>query len=126
MKRTAAAVFLLAAAIAVSAWSGYIFKREMNGLLYSVEEIIDCAETYSDTALNKKTEDLLAQWEKSSVILHSLVMHEGMDELEEDITALPMIIEHSDRDEFKNKCIEAINQIMNLLNAEKIKIENIF
>lgn len=97
----------------------------MNALLHSVEEIIDCAETESDTILNKKTGDLLRQWEKSSVILHSLVMHEGMDELEEDITSLPMILEHSDRDEFKIKCIEAINQITNLLNAEKVRIENI-
>lgn len=125
MKRTAAAVFLLAVAVLISVWSGHIFKREMNALLHSVEEIIDCAETDSDIILNKKTEDLLRQWEKSSVILHSLVMHEGMDELEEDITALPMIIEHSDREEFKIKCIEAINQITNLLNAEKVKIENI-
>lgn len=125
MKRTAAAIFLLTAAVAISAWSGFIFKREMKALLRSVEEIIDCAETDSDSVLNKKTGDLLRQWEKSSVILHSLVMHEGMDELEEDITSLPMLIEHSDREEFKIKCIEAINQIMNLLNAEKINIENI-
>lgn len=125
MKRTAVAVFLLATAIFLSVWSGHVFKREMNGLLYSVEEIIDSAETDPDEILNKKTEDLLRQWEKSSVILHSLVMHEGMDELEENITALPMILEHADRDEFKNKCIEAINRIMNLLNAEKINIENV-
>ena len=125
MKRTAVAVFLLAAAVALSAWSGHLFRREMNALLQSVEEIVDCAETEPDEALNKKTGDLLRQWEKSSVILHSLVMHEGMDELEEDITSLPMIIEHSDREEFKIKCIEAINQIKNLLNAEKINIENI-
>ena len=97
----------------------------MSSLLYSVEEIIDCAETENDLILNKKTGDLLRKWEKSSVILHSIVMHEGMDVLEENITALPIIIEHSDREEFKLKCIEAINQIENLLNAEKISIENI-
>lgn len=125
MKRTAAAVFLLAAAVALSAWSGHLFRREMNALLHSVEEIVDCAETDSDETLNKKTGDLLRQWEKSSVILHSLVMHEGMDELEEDITSLPMMIEHSDREELKLRCIEAINQITNLLNAEKVRIENV-
>ncbi|MBQ2904339.1 MAG: DUF4363 family protein [Clostridia bacterium] len=125
MKRTAAAVILLAFAVFLSLWSGYVFRREMSSLLYSVEEIIDCAETENDLILNKKTGDLLRKWEKSSVILHSIVMHEGMDVLEENITALPIIIEHSDREEFKLKCIEAINQIENLLNAEKISIENI-
>ena len=126
MKRVAAAVLLLSTAVLLAVWSGNIFKSHMNTLLYSLEEITDCAETCSDEELSKKTEDLLRQWKKSSVILHSLVMHEGMDELEEDIIALPMIIEHSDRDEFKIKCIEAVNRIKNLLNAEKIKIENIF
>ena len=125
MKRTAAAVFLLTFAVLLSLWSGSIFRREMNALLYSIEEIIDASETDSDESLSKKAENLLTQWQKSSIILHSLVMHEGMDELEEDITALPLIIEHSDRDEFRMKCIEAINQIENLLNAEEIKIENI-
>lgn len=116
---------LLAAAVLISALSGHAFRMHMNGLLYSLKEIISCVETGSDSALKDKTEDLLRQWEKSSKILHSLVMHEGIDELEEDITSLPLIIEHSDREEFKSKCIEAINQIMNLLNAEKINIENI-
>ena len=125
MKRTAAAVILLSFAVFLSLWSGYVFRREMSSLLYSVEEIIDCAETEPDIILIKKTGDLLRKWEKSSVILHSLVMHEGIDELEENITALPIIIEHSDREEFKKKCIEAISRIENLLNAEKVRTENI-
>ena len=97
----------------------------MNGLLYSLHELVDYAENDSDSALSEKTDDLLLQWNKSSGTLHSLVMHEGMDDLEEDITALPHIIEHSDRDEFKRKCIEAINRIENLLNAEKLNFENV-
>lgn len=125
MKRALTAFFILTVAILLSIWSSHIFKREMGGLLYSINEIIDNVDTDSDEALRKRTDLLLAEWKKSSVFLHSLVMHDGMDELEENITALPMIIEHSERDEFKKKCIEAVNQIENLMNAEKIKIENI-
>ena len=125
MKRVAAAVFLLSAAVALSAWAGYVFKSEMNGLLSSLNSLIDTAQTDSDDELVKKTDEILVQWEKSSGILHSLVMHEGMDDVEENITALPLILEHSDREEFKSKCIEAVNQIKNLLNAEKLNLENI-
>lgn len=125
MKRVAAAVFLLSAAVALSAWTGHIFKSEMNGLLSSLNSLVDTAQTDSDDELIKKTDEILVQWEKSSGILHSLVMHDGMDDVEENITALPLILEHSDRDEFKNKCIEAMNQIKNLLNAEKLNLENI-
>lgn len=125
MKRALTAFFLIAIAIFLSIWSSHIFKREMDGLLYSINEIINNVDTDSDEALHERTDFLIAKWKKSSVFLHSIVMHDGMDELEENITALPMMIEHSNRDEFKKKCIEAVNQIKNLMNTEKIKIENI-
>lgn len=125
MKRVIAAVLLLGCAVGISFWTGHIFKTEMNGLLSSLNVIIDSAETDTDEVLTEKTEVLLLRWYNTSEILHSLVMHEGMDDVEENITALPLILEHSDREEFKSKCIEAINQIENLLNAEKLSFENI-
>ncbi|MBQ2848660.1 MAG: DUF4363 family protein [Clostridia bacterium] len=126
MKRVAAAVFLIVTAVSLSVWSSFVFNAEMDSLLRTIDGLIDFSESCSSEELEEKTEILLAEWEKSSKLLHSLVMHEGMDMLEEDITSLPLIIEHSDREEFKKKCIEAINQIENLINAEKINIENIF
>ncbi len=125
MKRVIAAVLLLSCAAGISFWTGHVFKTEMNRLLSSLNVIIDSAETDTEEVLTEKTEALLLQWHKSSGVLHSLVMHEGMDNVEENITALPLILEHSDREEFKSKCIEAINQIENLLNAEKLSFENI-
>ncbi len=125
MRRVVAAILLLSTAVAVSGWAGQIFKTEMNRLLSSLNSLVDTAQTGSEDELAKKTDEVLIQWENSSKILHSLVMHEGMDNVEENITALPLILEHSDRDEFKSKCIEAINQIENLLNAEKLSFENI-
>lgn len=125
MKRVIAAVLLLGVAVGVSVWTNYVFESKMNSLASMLDIIIDCTETADDHELIEKTEKLIAQWHESSGILHSLVMHEGMDDVEENITALPHILEHSDREEFRNKCIEAINQIENLLNSEKLKLENI-
>lgn len=125
MKRVAVAIVLLSVAVIASIWAGVIFKSEMNALLQSLQSVVDSAESDSDEAVLKKTEELLALWNKSSGILHSLVMHEGMDDVEENITALPLLLEHSDREEFKIKCIEAINRIENLINAEKLNLENI-
>lgn len=125
MIRTVAAILLLSSAVFLSTWSCYTLNKELNTLLYSVEETLYTAETKNDSSLKIRTEKLLGQWQKSSVILHSLSMHEGIDELEECIIALPLIIEHHNRDEFKSECIEAINRIKNLLNSEKIRIENI-
>lgn len=125
MKRVAAAVLLLASAISVAAWSGYVFRKEMSSLSDSLNELISCSESCSDSELSEKTDELLARWTASSRLLHSLVIHEGMDELERNITALPLIIEHSEREEFRLKCIEAVNQIKSLTLAEKLSLENI-
>ena len=48
-----------------------------------------------------------------------------MDELEKSITSLPLLIEHSDREEFRNECIRAVNQINNLIDSERLNIGNV-
>ena len=116
---------MLTAAVIISVSAGAIFNSKMNVLMQSLSDVVDSAESDSDEVLSEKTDELIMLWKESSGIMHSLVMHEGMDDIEENITALPLILEHSDREEFKSKCIEAINQIENLINAEKLKLENI-
>lgn len=126
MKRVVAAFFLLAASVFIALWSGNVFRAELNSLTSSLNRLIDISETASDEILKEETDNVMAEWEKASKILHSLVLHEGMDELEQNVTSLPLIIEHSSREIFRTKCIEAINQIKNLLNSEKLSAENIF
>lgn len=125
MKRIFAAVILLAVAVSLAVWSGITFKKEMNSLCESLNSLIQISEENNVNKLKKETQLLVDEWNRSSELLHSLVVHEGMDELEESITALPLILEHSEIDEFKSKCIEAINIIGNLTKAEKVNIGNI-
>lgn len=126
MKRLVFALILLVSAVFISIWSGIIFRSELNSLNDSIEHLIDVSQKSSDEILEKETSKVLSEWEKASSFLHSFVLHEGMDILEQNITSLPLLIEHSDRLTFRNKCIEAITQIENLLNSEKISVENIF
>lgn len=125
MKRAIAAVILFLMAVLLIIWSDYAFNKELNSVSASLTEIVECAETCSDEFLKEKIDALLSQWEHSSVLLHSLILHEGMDQLEQNITALPLLAEFSDRNELQKSCIEAINQIKNLSEAEKLSIENI-
>lgn len=126
MKRLVIALILLSAAVFIAVWSGIVFRSELNSLNDSIEHLIDVSQSSSDEILKEETSKVLSEWEKASSFLHSFVLHEGMDILEQNITSLPLLIEHSDRLTFRNKCIEAITQIENLLNSEKISIENIF
>ena len=111
--------------MSLTVFSDRIFTQELNSLSASLTELIECSEFCSDKILEEKIATLLSEWKSSSVLLHSLILHEGMDQLEQNITALPMIAEHADRDLLRENCIEAINQIKNLLEAEKLSIENI-
>ena len=126
MKRLIVALILFASAVFIAIWSGLVFRAELDSLNASIEYLIDVSEKSSDEILKQETEKVLAQWNEASGFLHSFVLHEGMDTLEQNITSLPLLIEHSDRLTFRNKCIEAINQIENLMNSEKISAENIF
>lgn len=126
MKRLVIALILLSAAVFIAVWSGIVFRSELNSLNDSIEHLIDVSQSSSDEILKEETSKVLSEWEKASLFLHSFVLHEGMDILEQNITSLPLLIEHSDRLTFRNKCIEAMTQIENLLNSEKISIENIF
>lgn len=126
MKRLVIALVLLSAAVFIAVWSGIVFRSELNSLNDSIEHLIDVSQSSSDEILKEETSKVLSEWEKASSFLHSFVLHEGMDILEQNITSLPLLIEHSDRLTFRNKCIEAMTQIENLLNSEKISIENIF
>lgn len=126
MKRLVIALILFSAAVFIAVWSGIVFRSELNSLNDSIEHLIDVSQSSSDEIIKEETSKVLSEWEKASSFLHSFVLHEGMDILEQNITSLPLLIEHSDRLTFRNKCIEAITQIENLLNSEKISIENIF
>jgi hypothetical protein len=126
LKRLVIALFLLSAAVFIAVWSGIVFRSELNSLNDSIEHLIDVSQSSSDEILKEETSKVLSEWEKASSFLHSFVLHEGMDILEQNITSLPLLIEHSDRLTFRNKYIEAMTQIENLLNSEKISLENIF
>ena len=125
MKRIIIATLLLASAISVSVWSNISFKNFMNDFSASLEMLISYSENSGDDILKKETEKVVEAWYDSSAFLHSLVAHEGMDELEKSITSLPLLIEHSDREEFRNECIRAVNQINNLIDSERLNIGNV-
>lgn len=125
MKRVIIAAVLLLSAISVSVWSNISFEKYMKNFSVSLENLISYSEISDDDNLKKETEKVVEAWYDSSAFLHSLVAHEGMDELEKSITSLPLLIEHSDREEFRNECIRAVNQIKNLIDSERLNIGNV-
>lgn len=125
MKRVVAACVLLFTAIAVTVWTDFAFEREMNLLENKLNNLIDVTEKITEKELQGKAEIIACEWEKSSGMLRSIVLHDGIDELGRSISSLSLVIEHSGKEEMKTMCIEAVNMIKNLRECEMIRIENI-
>lgn len=125
MKRVVAATVLIAIAIAVAVWSNYSFSNKINSVEKSLDGLIQIAENSSEETLVEETEKLVAQWKKAEGLLHSMVIHDGIDELGRYIASLPQIIRYSGKEEMLIRCIEAIKLIENLKKCEKINFENI-
>ncbi len=125
MKRLIAAIVLLSFAVAVTVWTGYTFNKEMNAFEESLNKLMEFSNSYGDGELIAEAEKIVNQWNKSSSLLRSVVLHDGVDELGRNISSLPRIIEHSGKDEMELKCIEAINLIKNLKACEKLSLENV-
>lgn len=125
MKKLAIAVAMLVAAVGIAVWSGITFNREMSSLTAALENLLEISEDCDDRTLDKETAKALAVWGEASKALYALVMHDAMNEVEQSITALPDILRHGGRDEFRIKCIEALSQIQNLVNAERLSWENV-
>ena len=125
MKRIIIALFLLTFAVSISVWSNISFEKNMKSFQVSIEKLIEYSEKSNDKKLEEETLKVVESWNGSSAFLHSLVAHEGMDELEKSITSLPLLIKHSDREEFRNECIRAVNQINNLIDSERLNIGNV-
>ncbi len=125
MKRIVAAFILISFAVGLAVWSENTYRKYMSSFKKDIETIIAECDNKSKNEIIKSTEQTAKKWHKSDDLLHSLVVHEGMDDLEEIITSLPEIAKHSDTDELKTKCIEAVNIIGNLLESERVSIGNI-
>lgn len=118
------ALILIALAVGFSVWSGAVFESKTDYFEDEMNKLILLAEN-SGEKLGEETESVVSQWRESSALLRCVAAHDGIDELERIITSLPELLECSDKEEFKIRCIEAKNLIKNLKSCEKIRLENV-
>ena len=125
MRRIVAAIILLSFAVGLSLWSETTYSKHMESFIADIEKIIEECDKKSTEEIIKYAEKTAEKWHKTDDLLHSLVVHDGMDDLEEIITSLPEIAKHSGIEELKAKCVEAVNIIRNLLESERLSIGNV-
>ena len=66
-----------------------------------------------------------SEWRDSKRILHILLVHRSMDEIEININSLREYLDSGDDEALRQACTEALKQLENLRDAGKIMIENV-
>ena len=118
MKRVVVAAVLLAVAAGVTVWCGYVFDREMDYYEKELNRLIDISSASTDEKLIEEATKLVRIWDDSSVLLRSVVLHGGIDELGRSISSLPQLIKISGKEEMQKKCADAAVEIAHAIEDE--------
>lgn len=123
MKRFATALALLALTLTMSIGAQFIFSKKTGELITNLKSLlaaVDAGEGEKQ-ALDKAE----SEWKDSKKILHILLVHRSMDEIEININSLREYLDSGDDEALRQACTEALKQLENLRDAGKITIENV-
>lgn len=121
MRRFATALVLLALTLTMSIGSQFIFSKKTGELITDLKSLlvaVDAGEGEKQ-ALDK----VESEWRDSKKILHILLVHRSMDEIEININSLREYLDSGDDEALRQACTEALKQLENLRDAGKIMIE---
>lgn len=124
MKRFAAALVLLAFTLTLSVGAQIMFFKKTEVLIESLDTLraaIDRGEGEKAALENTKS-----VWRNSKKLLHILLVHRAMDEIEININSLSEYLEAGDTEALREACTQALMQVENLRDAGRVTIENIF
>ncbi len=123
MKRFATALVLLALTLTLSIGAQLIFSKKTDELITDLNFLLTAVDAgEGEERALEKAEDA---WHGSKKILHILLVHRSMDEIEININSLREYLDSGDDEALRQACTEALKQLENLRDAGKITIENV-
>lgn len=123
MKRFATAVVLLLLTLTLSIGAQLIFSKKTDELITGLEALLRAVD--AGEGEERALENVEEAWRGSKKILHILLVHRSMDEIEININSLGEYLGAGDRESLRQACTEALMQLENLRDAGRITIENI-
>ena len=122
MKRFATALVLLALTLTMSIGAQFIFSKKTGELITDLKSLLAVDAGEGEKQALDKAE---SEWRDSKKILHILLVHRSMDEIEININSLREYLDSGDDEALRQACTEALKQLENLRDAGKITIENV-
>jgi hypothetical protein len=123
MKRFATALVLLLLTLTLSIGAQLIFSKKTDELITGLEALLRAVD--AGEGEERALENVEEAWRGSKKILHILLVHRSMDEIEININSLGEYLGAGDREALRQACTEALMQLENLRDAGRITIENI-
>lgn len=123
MKRFATALVLLLLTLTLSIGAQLIFSKKTDELITGLEALLRAVD--AGEGEERALENVEEAWRGSKKILHILLVHRSMDEIEININSLGEYLGTGDREALRQACTEALMQLENLRDAGRITIENI-
>lgn len=126
MKRVITAVVFILIAIALCLTGYAVSLNKLNSINKTLGKAayVSKAEDKEDTINAAK--DVKDEWDKSSVLLFTLLIHTDIDEIDTKINMLSFFAQKENFEEFEEICNESIIISNNLINSQKASFENIF
>ena len=123
MKRFATALVLLLLTLTLSIGAQLIFSKKTDELITGLEALLRAVD--AGEGEERALENVEEAWRGSKKILHILLVHRSMDEIEININSLGEYLGAGDSEALRQACTEALMQLENLRDAGRITIENI-
>lgn len=125
MKRFVIALILLCLAVAISVSAEVIFIKRTDTLIDSMNELLKAIDAGDEEQMSTELNTVKENWNRSKKILHVILIHRSMDEIEININSLEEFLKSRDFESLRQSCTEGLQQLENLRDASRLSIENI-
>ena len=125
MKRFVIALILLCLAVAISVSAEVIFFKRTDALIDSMNELLRAIDAGDEEKMSTELKTVKENWNRSKKILHVILIHRSMDEIEININSLEEFLKSKDFESLRQSCTEGLQQLENLQDTSRLSIENI-
>lgn len=126
MKRIIIALIAIGSAFAISFVGFFMVQKTCDRLEAELVEICETAQKQDEDEALKKSEELVALWDKIHGVIESFVDHDETDKLEETIRNLPTFAHEGNMERLYQQADLAIDELGQIVRGEKPIISNIF
>jgi len=113
MKRLYVAAALLIFSVSISFMCYFILRNRVDNLVLHLNQALEISEN-GGNSLIEKTKEIEDVWNETSEIMHMLIIHTDLIELEVDLLSLSEFAQENSTDHYNEACISSIHNLQHI------------